>query len=79
MVFRRVGFYIAYGRSLRRSNLSPPLVSSHEFHLSPDLDSSCNYPGFPFLSPTTGNASGPIARDSSGAALEGQFNFAHLK
>jgi hypothetical protein len=43
MIFRRVGFYIAYGRGLRRSNLSPLLLSGHEFHLSPDLDSSCNY------------------------------------
>lgn len=33
MIFRGVGFYIAYGRGLRRSNLSPLLLSSHEFLL----------------------------------------------
>lgn len=30
-IFRRVGFYLAYDRSLRRSNLSLLLVSTHEF------------------------------------------------
>ena len=40
MIFRRVDFYIPYNRSLRRSNLSPLLVT-HGIHLSSDLDSTC--------------------------------------